>query len=92
MRTALLLLVWVSGSILIGWFAAWRWTRTGLSRKYPGEEEARCACPLAADAERILEDGRFCPYPVDGADGLCGMCRFLCLPLVKELRQGIRRG
>jgi hypothetical protein len=54
--------------------------------------EPGCDCPLARDAERILLDGRLCPYPVDGEDGLCAMCRFTCIPLLKELREGIRRG
>jgi hypothetical protein len=55
------------------------------------ENQAHCECALARDAERILEDGRLCPYPVDGEDGLCAMCRFTCIPLLKELREGIRR-
>jgi hypothetical protein len=89
MRTVLLLLAWVSGSILIGLFAGWRWTRTGMGREYPGEPryDGRCACELSRNAERILGDGQLCPYPVDGEDGLCGMCRFLCLPLVRGLRR-----
>jgi hypothetical protein len=87
MRTGLLVLAWFSGSVAIGLLVAWRWTRTGLARKYPGED--RCGCEFARSAERILGDGQLCVYPVDGEDGLCGMCRFYCVPLLRELREEI---
>jgi hypothetical protein len=106
-RLALLVLAWVTGSIAVLLLVGWRWSRTGLGRKYPGETRYepphdRCDCPLARDAERILQDGRLCLYPADGEDGLCAMCRFTCIPLLKWLGtaggvdrtivRGIRRG
>ena len=109
MRTGLVVLAWVSGSVAVGLFVGWRWSRTGLGRKYPGEDRQEaetelwesqkfpqvpnncCACPLSRQAEEILQDGRLCPYPVDGEDGLCAMCHFICVPLLSELR-GIPRG
>jgi len=96
MRTALLALAWFSGSTAVLLLVGWRWTRTGLGRKYPGEDryepalDGRCDCPLAREAEAILQDSRFCPYPVDGEDGLCAMCRFVCVPLLKEMREALR--
>jgi hypothetical protein len=90
MRTGLVVLVaWIAVSVPFGIMVG-RWlARSG--KDYP-EVSGRCGCELSRNAERILQDGRSCPYPVDGEDGLCAMCRFTCLPLLKELREGIRRG
>ncbi|MGH2373024.1 MAG: hypothetical protein ACRDIC_06040 [bacterium] len=47
----------------------------------------RCNCPLAINTDRILGDRQLCPYPADGEDGLCSMCREVCLPILREVRR-----
>jgi hypothetical protein len=85
MATLIVLSVWWAGEPLRD--RLWH----GDSNEH-GAPPRRCACPLAEDAERVLEDGRLCPYPADAEDGLCATCRFTCIPLLKELREGNRRG
>jgi hypothetical protein len=87
-RTGLAVLVaWILLSVPFGIMVG-RWlARTG--REYP---EPRCACPLALDAERILQDGRLCSFPPDGRDGLCSVCREECIPLVDAIQRKAPHG
>ena len=95
MRLALLVLAWVSGSIAVLLLIGWRWSRTGLGRKYPGEDRYEptlaefCSCPLALNAARILNDFEYAciNQADDGEDGLCSSCRAQCLRIVEVARR-----
>jgi len=44
--------------------------------------DLRCDCPLLARSNEELGADVRCVYPVDGEDGLCSMCRAICLEIV----------